>query len=233
MSETTPGNRAERFQTVSTILIAVVSTVIALVASQAAVASGNATEAQHNGVLAKINRERVDGATRVEIARNLRAFNTYRFNRSLHALAFEYIGQAEASGSSPQGTRLRLEAAGHLEESHLAYGFIDTSYLVADETDEVTEFDVENFINDRRQTAAIYQDINFDDDFEEAVRLRRASLGLNLSLLVWFVALMFLTWAEIARSALRWLWMGLGVLIALGMLTIYVVTSASQYLGLN
>ena len=81
-------------------------------------ASGNATEAQHNGVIAKINLERVDGGTRAQIARSRRAFDDYRFNRELYFLTFDYIDQAEANGNTPLGTRLRLEAAGQLEESN-------------------------------------------------------------------------------------------------------------------
>ena len=62
-----PDSKSNRFETVVTVLIALVSTVIALVASQSAVASGNATEAQHDGVLAKINLERVIGSSRAQI----------------------------------------------------------------------------------------------------------------------------------------------------------------------
>jgi hypothetical protein len=230
---TTPQARSERFQTAVTVLIALVSTVIALVASQAAVSSGNASEAQHNGVLAKINLERVDGGTRVQMARNRRAFTTYRFNRDLYDLTFQYVGQAEAAGSSPHGTRLRLEAAGQLEESNLAYQFIDSGYLIRDESGEYVDFDEDEFIKDRRQTASIYQDIDFEDNFAEADAMRVASLGLNASLLVWFVSLLFLTWAEITRSALRWVWLAAGLLLALGILATYALTGMLSALGLS
>jgi hypothetical protein len=227
----TSSGRSERFQTAVTILIALVSTIIALVASRAAVSSGNATEAQHNGVLAKINLERVDGGTRVQIARNRRAFNAYRFNRNLYSLTFDYVGQAEANGSSPHGTRLRLEAAGQLEESNLAYQFIDSGYLLSDEAGEYVDFNETEYVNDQRQTAAIYQDIDYDDDFALAQSERTASLALNLSLLVWFLALMFLTWAQIARSALRWVWLAAGVLLALGLVVAYALSSALNLVG--
>src|SRR4029077_6644299 len=105
-------------------------TVIALVASQSAVASGNATEAQHDGVLAKINLERVDGASRTQIAHNERAFDIYRSNRDLYSLTIDYATKAEAAGNNAQGTQLRQEAARALEDSNNAYGFIDSSYLV-------------------------------------------------------------------------------------------------------
>ncbi|MCC6188647.1 MAG: hypothetical protein IT318_06405 [Anaerolineales bacterium] len=232
MSETT-GKKSERFSTVVTVLIAVVSTVIALVASQAAVASGDATEAQHNGVLAKINLERVDGGSWTQIARNRRAFNDYRVNRDLYSLTFDYITQAEAEGSSPLGTRLRLEAAGQLEESNGAYRFIDSGYLIADEAGEYVGLDEPNFINDKRQTAAIYQDIDYDDNFADANRFRTEGLYLGATLFVWFLSLMFLTWAEITKSALRWVWLAAGVLIALGLVAAYVVSGMISALGLG
>jgi hypothetical protein len=231
MSENTP-KKSERFSTVVTVLIALVSTVIALVASQSAVASGNATEAQHNGVLAKINLERVDGGSWTQLARNRRAFNDYRFNRDLYFLTFDYITEAEAGGSSPLGTRLRLEAAGQLEESNNAYTFIDSGYLIADENGEYVGLDEPNFVNDRRQNAAIYQDIDYDDNFAEANRYRTEGLYLGATLFVWFLALMFLTWAEITKSVLRWVWLAAGILIALGLIAAYTLSGMLSALGL-
>lgn len=226
-------SKTDRFETVVTVLIALVSTVIALVASQSAVASGNATEAQHDGVLAKINLERVDGSSRAQIAHNERAFSSYRSNRDLYTLTINFANQAENAGNKDQGTALRQEAAGLLEESYNAYHFVDPSYLVKDSTGEYTSFDEQNYINDQRQNASIYQDIAFDDNFAEADRLRTQSLSLGASLLAWFISLMFLTWAEISKSALRWLWLALGVLIALSLIGVYLISGATQMLGLS
>lgn len=226
-----PKGKTERFQTVTTVLIALVSTIIALVASQAAVASGNAGDAQQKGVLAKINLERVDGASRTQIARNRRAFNTYRFNRSLYSLTFDYVGQAEANGSSPQGTRLRLEATEYLEDSNNAWTFINTDYLIADAAGEYVDFDEATFLNDQRQAAAIYQDLDFNDNFLEANMLRTNGLYLSASLFVWFVALMFLTWAGISKSALRWVWLSAGVLIVIGIVAAYTLSSVVAAMG--
>src|SRR5688500_3539215 len=107
----------ERFQTATTILIAIVSTAIALVASQAAVTMGQVTEAQHNGVLAKINLERVDGSSRIRLTNYLRAFDEYRFSRILQELTSDYIPEAVAAGEKDYETRLRQEAAVRREES--------------------------------------------------------------------------------------------------------------------
>lgn len=230
-SEGKPARKSERFSTIVTVLIALVSTIIALVASQAALASGNAAEAQHNGVLAKINLERVLGGSRTKIARNMRAFNSYRFNRSLYFLTFDYIGQAEANGSSPHGTRLREEAAGQLEESNLAWQFIASSYLIPDENGEYVDFDEDTFIEDEKQTAAIYQDIDYEDNFSEAAALRTESLSLSVSMFVWFIALLFLTWAEITKSALRWVWLSAGVLTAVVLVVVYVFAGLGRALG--
>lgn len=227
-----PENKADRLSTVTTVLIAVVSTIIALAASQAATASGNATEAQHNGVIAKINLERTDGGAWAKVARSRRAFAAYRFNRRLYDLTFDYITQAESGGASAQGTRLRQEAAAQLEESNLAYEFADAAYLVEDEDGNFVDFDVDNYLNDQRQIAAIYQDIDYDDNFQDADALRSDSLALNISVLFWFVALLLFTWAEITRSALRWLWLGSGVLVSLAILAAYVLTGLSAALGL-
>lgn len=225
--------KSERLSTVITVLIALVSTVIALVASQSALASGNATEAQHNGVIAKINLERVNGSTYTLVARNRRAFSDYRFNRDLYFLTFDYINQAEGGGSSPLGTRLRLEAAGQLEESNNAYTYIDSGYLIADEAGEYYDFDEGNFINDRLQNAAIYQDVDYVDNFNEANSYRNEGLYLGASLFVWFVSLMFLTWAEITKSALRWVWLAAGVLVALGIVIAYLGSGIISALGMG
>jgi len=229
-----PDSKSDRFETVVTVLIAVVSTIIALVASQSAVASGNATEAQHDGVLAKINLERVDGSSRTQIAHDERAFSLYRSNRDLYSLTIDFAVQAETAGNAAQGTALRQEAARQLEDSNNAYRFIDSNYLVKDPSSgEYTSFDEQNYLNDQRQTASVYEDIAYDDNFAEADRLRTQSLTLGVTLLAWFIALMFLTWAEITKSALRWVWLAAGVLVALSIVGLYVVTGAAQMLGLS
>ncbi len=225
--------KTNRFETVVTVLIALVSTVIALVASQAAVASGNATQTQHNGVIAKINLERVDGSSRAQIAHNERAFSIFRTNRDAYTLTIDYANKAEAAGNPDQGTALRQEAAGQLEDSNNAFNFIDSNYLVKDASGEYTSFDEQNYINDQRQTASIYEDIAFDNSFAEANRLRAQSLTLGISLLAWFISLMFLTWATVSKSALRWVWLIAGVLVALGLTAVYLVSGAAQMVGLG
>lgn len=226
-------SKTNRFETVVTVLIAVVSTTIALVASQSAVASGNATQAQHDGVLAKINLERVDGSSRAQIAHNQRAFSIYRTNRDLYTLTIDYAAKAEAAGNSAQGTDLRLEAARLLEDSNNAYRFINADYLVKDDSGEYTSFDEQNYLNDQRQAASVYEDIASDNHFSDADRLRTQSLTLGVTLLAWFVALMFLTWAEITKSALRWVWLVAGVLLALGLVAVYLATSVAHMLALG
>jgi hypothetical protein len=225
--------KADRFQTVVTVLIALVSTIIALVASQAAQASGNATEAQHDGVLAKINLERVDGASRTQIAQNERAFSEYLFNNNLYTLTFQFIGQAETAGNSAQGTRLRLEAAAQLDTSDNALNFINRNYLIKDASGQFVKFDDQNFLNAQRQDAAIYENIDYTGNFATANQQRAQSIGLSLSLVVWFVALMFLTWAEITKSNLRWLWLLAGVLLGLGITVAYMLSGVLHVMGLS
>jgi hypothetical protein len=231
MTESSGDSKVSRFNTISTVLIALVSTVIALVAAQSAVASGNATEAQHDGVLAKINLERVDGAARAQLAREQRAFDDYRTNRDLYTVTFDYITRAEESGNKPLGTRLRLEAAAALEDSNNAYRFLDPGYLLTDESGEYTGIDTQNYLNDRRQAAAIYEDIDYTDNLAESGEFRQQSLSLGISLLVWFVALLFLTWAEITKSVLRWVWLVAGILLSLGILAAYLFSSLAGLMG--
>lgn len=226
-------SRTDRFETVVAVLIALVSTVIALVASQSAVASGNATSAQHDGVLAKINLERVDGSSWALIAHNERAFSVYRTNRDLYTLTIDYATKAEGAGNQAQGTTLRQEAARQLEDSNNAFRFVNSDYLVKDSTGEYTSFDEQNFINDQRQSASISEDIASDNSFAEANRLRTQSLSLGISLLGWFISLMFLTWAEITKSALRWLWLAGGVLVALGLIATYLLSGVAHMVGLG
>jgi hypothetical protein len=235
MSETTqpPKEKADRLSTVITVLIALVSTIIALVASQSAVAAGNATEAQHNGVIAKINLERVDGGSWAQVARNRRAFSDYRFNRDLYFVTTDFVAQAEASGNVPLGTALRLEATGHLDESYNAYGYIDAGYLIADDSGEFVGFDEATYLSDLRQIASQTEDIDFEDDFAEAARWRTEALTLGASLFVWFISLAFLTWAEITKTALRWVWLVAGLLVALAVAGIYAVTGMINALGLG
>jgi hypothetical protein len=228
-----PSSKTDRFETVVTVLIAVVSTIIALVASQSAVASGNATEAQHDGVLAKINLERVDGASQAQIARNEQAFDVYLSDRDLYSLTIAYASKAEAAGNSAQGTALRQEAAAQSQESNNALNFINTDYLSKDSAGNYTAFDETNYLNDQRQDASIYEDIASDDNFAQANQLRAQSLTLGVTLLAWFISLAFLTWATVSKSRLRWLWLGAGVLFALALAGAYLLSTVTTMLRLG
>jgi hypothetical protein len=226
MASDTSSPNSERFQTVVTILIALLSTAVALVASQAAVLIGNTTEAQHNGVLAKINQERVDGGSRVQIARNQQRYYDYQFKYSLSTLSRDYAVEAENAGLSAHGTRLRQEAAAWREQSDLAYYSMETYYLTEDADGNLTGFDTERYIADGRNSAEIGQhlDLRFDDNFANADALRQQALGLSVSIIVLFVSVMFLTWAQITRSLLRWVWLAAGLLVALGVGGVYLVS---------
>lgn len=226
MASEPSSQNSERFQTAVTILIALLSTAVALVASQAAVLIGNTTEAQHNGVLAKINQERVDGGSRVQLARNQQAYYDYQYKYSLSTLTRDYAVSAENAGQTAYGTRLRQEAASLREESDLAYNSMETYYLAEDADGNVIGLDTDRYLADGRNSAEIGQhlDLRFDDNFAEAEALRAQALGLSVSIIVLFVSVMFLTWAQITRSLLRWVWLGAGLLIALGVGGVYLVS---------
>jgi hypothetical protein len=213
--------KSNRFETFVTILIAFVSTIIALAASQAAVSSGNAVDAQHNGVLAKINLERVDGQSRVLLAREERVYHKYDSFYSLYLLTFEAAKQASATDRAAHGTRLYQEATAYLEDSNLAYSFLNKDYLTKNEEGDTNGVDAANFINDRQQTAAIYEDVDFTDNFAEADTERRSSLAVGLCVIMLFIAVLFLTWAQITRMWLKWVWLALGVGVAFITLPVY------------
>jgi hypothetical protein len=214
----------ERFQTLTTVLIALLSTAVALVAAQAAVISGNVTEANQNGVLAAINRQRTDGRSLILVARNRRALDDYRFNRSLYSLTNEYVQTEFDAGRSAHETRLRQEASAQLEESNLAYQHLDSGYLVYDDAlQDYTGFDDTTYLTDEQQTASIYEDIDSTDNFTEADTLWTQAMAMGASLIVLFFAVMFLTWAQITRSMLKWVWLAAGVLIALAVGVAYLI----------
>lgn len=222
---------AERFETTVTILIALVSTVIALAASQAAVLSGDATAAQHDGVLAKINLERIDGESRVLMARERRVFTTYDSAYDLYLLTYEYARQQQKAERPEHSTRLYQEATAYLEDSNLAYSFLNSNYVLEDEEGNDVDMDDANFIADRQQQAAIFQDVDFTDDFEDANNTRSAALTTAASVIVLFVSILFLTWAQISRSALKWVWLLAGLLISLGIVALYLLASVWGMFG--
>ncbi|MGH2523116.1 MAG: hypothetical protein ACRDH2_11485 [Anaerolineales bacterium] len=226
-------SHSERFQSVTTVLIAIVSTAIALVASQTAVVSGNVAEAQQNGVLAKINLERVDGGSRVQLARNVRAYDIYRFNRSLDLLSRTYAAEAEDAQNIPYAVRLRQESASMRENRDLAFDSMNSGYLTTDEDGNYAGFDEEAFLSDHRQDAEIYQhlDLQYEDNFQESNTLRVQALELSTGLIVLFISVMFLTWAQLTRSVLRWVWLAAGVLVALGAGAGFLLLSILNRLG--
>lgn len=222
---------AERFETGVTILIALVSTIIALAAAQSAVFNGDAVDAQHNGVLAKINLERANGDAYVWLAQNQRVFAQYQTNQTLYDLTNAAAETAVADERAAHGTRLYLEAAAYYEDVEVARDFLDPAYLITDAEDDYVGIDAGNFLQDRQQSAAVYQDIDFTDDFAEADQARYDSNAMALSLVALFVAVLFLTWAQITSSALKWVWLLIGSLITLMTLGIYALSTLLKTLG--
>lgn len=226
-----PNAGAERFETGVTILIALVSTIIALTAAQSAVLNGDAVDAQHNGVLAKINLERTNGDAYVWLAQNQRIFAKYQTNQTLYDLTETAATTAVGAGRAAHGSRLYLEAATYLEDRNVARDFLDPAYLVQDADGQYTGIDASNFLQDQQQRAAVYQDIDFTDDYEEADQARYDSGAMAISLVALFVAMLFLTWAQITRSTLKWVWLGLGSLVTIMTLGIYALSALLKMLG--
>jgi len=148
--------RVSRFNTVTTVLIAHRLDCIALVASQSAVAQRQPTEAQHDGVLAKINLERSRWAqARAQLAQSSAPSKRTAPPRPI-TVTFDYITKAENPGNKALGTRLRLEAAAQLKtattpSTHLTRA---TGYW---RDGQYTGWTTQTFLNDRRQGAATFE----------------------------------------------------------------------------
>ncbi|RMF31030.1 MAG: hypothetical protein D6759_10780 [Chloroflexi bacterium] len=205
-----PQGNPPRFQTLIAVLIAMVTVTGAIVAWRAATISSEADDAEREGLLSTIVRERVDATNRTWLYNDLRTFALYT---EYQALADRLAQDAQAhreAGDEDEADRLAQEAERYRLLSDNLRRFLFEGYITSEGT-----YDANAFLARRWAEAAREADLEPQDDLALADTLRLRAQRLVGGTIFLAAALLLLTLAQISRSGLRYLFLAGGVTLYL------------------
>jgi hypothetical protein len=205
----------DRFKSVTATLIAVVTVLGATVACLATVAGSAAADADLEGVAAAIKGQKAEVVNEVIAYEHYRAYTTYvRYNELGNII---YDEAAKSAGQTSQDlTNQRMEAWGLADSIEISFfppRYIDVDsgkYNIRRELDELWARDSQS------------QDLDPRPHFLTSDSLHRRSLFHTGNMIIFAVAFWFLTLGQLFESPLKYVGLGLGILIALaGILGIF------------
>jgi len=225
------GCLSRHFETVIAICIAIVTVTGAFVAWRASTAGGSAADAERQGILSAVSRERVQTDHRTRLYNDLRIFTDYIQNQDIASLLKQDAQKLGEMGQTERAESLLREADVHEDLADSAYGFLDYPQYVREDNMGRKTYDAEGYLQASLAIETRTQDLNPDDDFREADRLHLLKQWLVGIVIVLAVALLFLTLAQITQSFLRYIFFTIGLfafLTALAIGTVIEVTALLQ-----
>lgn len=186
----------ETFKSYVAVLIALVTVMGATAAGLASVAVSDANDADFAGLDASIRGQKADIVNHILAYERYRAYTAYiRYNE----LGNQLFGANQAGAAS--------EAWG---VARGLVSFLQPRYILADGS-----YNIERELQEAWAQDAQDEDLDALPYFEESDQLRRRSSILTMDMIVLAVAFWFLTVAQATQKNIKYLWAGIGVLLAL------------------
>lgn len=189
--------KTENFKTFTAVMIALVTIASALVAWRAAVASGDASQADFSGLAAAVNAEEEQVLNEIAVSEHYQAFLMYtRYNE----LGYKLQEAIDAAGSGED-----VDSLGQLKSDSwgIAYGlqslFFPSRYLRPDGT-----YDSQREIQEKTADSERRRDVKPDLHFARADGLRVKANWLVLMLIFLGLSLWLFTCAQIIRHSIRY-----------------------------
>ncbi len=209
-----PQSKSPRFQTLIAVLIAMVTVTGAIVAWRAATIGSEADDAEREGLLSTIVRERVDATNRTWLYNDLRTFALYTEYQALADRLAQDAQTYREAGDEDEADRLAREAERYRLLSDNLRRFLFEGYITSEGT-----YDADAFLARRWAEAARKADLEPQDDLALADTLRLRAQRLVGGTIFLASALLLLTLAQISRSGLRYLFLAGGVTLYLVVLS--------------
>jgi len=224
------GCLSRHFEIVIAIWIAIVTVTGAFVAWRASTVGSNAADADRQGILSAVSRERVQTDHRTRLHNDLRIFTDYIQNREMASLLEQDAQKLGEMGQTEQAESLWREVETYEDLADSAYGFLDYPQYVKEDNEGRKTYDVEGYLQASLAIEARVQDLNPDDDFQEADRLHLQEQRLVGIVILLAVALLFLTLAHITQSFPRYIFVTIGLFAFLAALVIGAVIEVAALL---
>jgi hypothetical protein len=203
----------ENFKSYVAVLVAVVTVLGAVAACLASVAVSGAGDADFAGLDASIRAQKADIVNNIYAYEHYRAFTAY--------VRYDELGRLLYDPNADQETDLRNGAL-QREVWGLASGissvFFSPRYINSD-----GQYDRERELQEAWAQDSQNEDLNSAPYFEESDQLRARSSFLTADMIVLAVSFWFLTIAQATETKIKYVWAGIGVLLALaGVLGIFI-----------
>jgi hypothetical protein len=184
-----------RFKTIIAILIALVTVTGAIVAWRAAVAGGDAGDADLAGIAATLNTEETRTLNKANLYANYQAYANYvRYNELGNLIATDL-----ENASSDEAAQLEQQKAEAWDVATTNQGFFPNRYL-----DEQGNYDIQRELGEAWAEAQQIKDLNPEPHFAEADHLRSKANWLVGAIIILSIALLFYTLAEGMSSMLKY-----------------------------
>lgn len=197
----------DRFKSLVAVLIAFVTILGATVACLATVALSRAGDKDFAGMSAAINAQKAQIINHVNAYEHYRAYTAYARYMELGAIMQGEASQANAEKAA-QLSDQQQEAWGLA--SSLSQSFFSPRYMNKD------GYNIQRELGELWADASERDDLEFKSHFEQADSFRTRSSFLFADMIVFAVSFWFFTLAQVIENRWKYLFIGVGVFIALG-----------------
>ena len=217
---------SDRFKTVVAVMIAAVMVLSALTAWRASIAAGEAEQANSAGLAATLNLQEAQAVNSILLYQHYRAYTDYE----RYKLLGDLLGRdADAASETERDTLVRQQQEAYTLAEELSDTFFSARYLKPD-----GGYDTSRELGEQLADASTSKDLNPHPHFDEADRTRSKSRALIGVLIIFVIAIWFLTLAEALDHFLKYSLAGVGGLFAsIGVLGVLVIEVGGPLLSLE
>ncbi|MBL8088913.1 MAG: hypothetical protein KF758_17165 [Anaerolineales bacterium] len=189
--------KEERFKSFVAVLVAVVTVLGASAACFSAVAVSSAGDMDFSGIDIAIRGQKAQIINHIDAYEDYRAFTDFlRYDE----LGYQYY----------DNEKLQKESWGVAEG--IRFYFFDSRYLGSD----ALSFDIQRQIDGEWAEDTQQEDLNPQPYFDQSDALRVTSSSHASMMIVFAISFWFLTLAQATEKSIKYLWVSLGILFALG-----------------
>lgn len=204
--------KEDNFKSLVAVLVAVVTVLGATTACLASVATSTAGDLDFSGLDASIRAQKEDIINTIYAYEHYRAFTTYK--------RYEELGYLLYDPNADEQTALRNRA---LQDEAWGVAAGLTNFFIARYINSDGQYDLERELQEEWARDAQLHDLDAEPHFLESDVERNRSSFLTANMITFAVSFWFLTVAQITETKLKYLWIGIGIFIALvGIVGIFV-----------
>lgn len=204
-------DHTERFETIITLTIAVVSVVMAFIGGWSSLTDDEASGAMKSGISAAINREKASVISHTWMFQDIRAYTEHQRLNTLVEVTTADAEAARLQGDDQQARALGQQVLSYRTEARAFGTFFAEEYVLPDGS-----FDEEQYLQHQMRFEVRNLDVNPEDDFQEALVVYDHAFTMVIVIRGLAVSVTALILARITKGRLRFGFYWLGLLVFIG-----------------